>query len=111
MADFDLLATESTVQVLSPTVVHDVINATIRTSPSGVIASIPVDKSDFEGGTAHTLLGFYADNIELMMRQPGVIAGQGTQVIDPNGLTEDNVSFVVQYAPPGQAGTAITAEA
>jgi hypothetical protein len=111
MASYGLLASESTVQVLSPTVVMDVVYATIVTQPSGVIASIAVPKAEFDAGTAAPLLTDYANNIELMMTQPGVIAGQGTQTIDANGLIEDQVSFVVQYAPPGGGSTAVTAEA
>lgn len=111
MAVYDLIASYATVQVLSPTVVLDVVYATIRTNPSHVIASLPVQKDIFDAGGAAPLLTDYANNIELMMRQPGVIAGNGEQTVDANGLLEDNVVFTVQYVPPGSSSTAITADA
>lgn len=72
---------------------------------------MPVDQADFSGGTSGTLLAGFADAIEIIMGIPSVIAGQGTQTIDANGLLADQVSFTVQYIPTGQTGTAITAEA
>ena len=111
MASYTLIATETTVQVLSPTVVMDVVYATIQTSPSGVIASLPVAKIDFDAGTAGPILASYANDIEVLMNYPHVIGGQGTQTIDATGLIQDNVAFVVQYVPTSGTGTAITAEA
>jgi hypothetical protein len=111
MASYGLVASETTVQVVSPTVVIDIEYVTIQTQPSGVIASLPVMAFEFNGGTAGPLLQSYADNIELMMQQPNVIAGQGSQTLDPNGLLADNVVFTVQYVPTGGTATSITAEA
>lgn len=111
MASYTLIATESTVQVLSPTVVMDVVYCTIETSPSGVIASLPVSKAEFDAGAVGPLLGSYANDIEELVTYQHVIGGQGTQTIDATGLIQDNVAFVVQYVPPSQSGTAITAEA
>jgi hypothetical protein len=111
MASYSLLASESTVQVLSPTIVNDVVYTTLQTSPSGVIASLPLAQSEFDSGAAGTFLSAFADNIETLMKEPGVIGGQGTQTLDTNGLITDNVSFTVQYVPAGKSGTSITAEA
>src|ERR1051326_1466357 len=96
MAGYSVRASESTVQVLSPTVVIDIEYVTIRTPPSGVIAALPVLRSEFEKHTAGPLLQDYANNIELMMSQPHVIAGQGAQTLDSNGLLADNVVFTVE---------------
>lgn len=111
MAGYSLIASYQTVQVLTPTLVNDVVYATIQTSPSGVIASIPVQKGVFDSGGAGPLLQDYANNIELMMTQPGVVAGRGEQTLDENGLLVDNVTFTVQYVPAGTSGTSVTAEA
>lgn len=111
MAAYSLIGSYATVQVLSPTLVYDVVYATITTHPSGVIASLPVQKETFDGGFAGTLLNDYANNIELMMRQPGVIAARGEQTLDESGLLADNVTFTVRYVPPGSAGSSVTAEA
>lgn len=111
MASYSLVASESTVQVLSPTVVIDIEYVTIQTQPSGVVASLPVMRSEFDAGTATPLLTDYANNIELMMTQPHVIAGQGSQILDANGLLADTVVFTVQYLPAGSNATSVTAEA
>lgn len=111
MAGYELLASESTVQVLSPTLVNNVVYCTIRTTPSGVIASVPVQESVFNGGQAGPELTAYADNIETIMGRGHVIGGVGTQSIDSNGLLADQIAFTVQYVPAGGQETSITAEA
>lgn len=111
MAVFSLIASETTVRVLGPTVVIPTEYVTIQTIPSGVIASLPVSKSEFDGGFAGPLLTDYANNIELLMRQPHVIAATGSQTLDANGLLEDNVVFTVEYVPAGANVTAVTTEA
>jgi hypothetical protein len=110
MASYELLASETTRQVLSATVTEDVEYCTIRTSPSGVICNSPVNKVFFEAGTGGTLLGQFADSVETVMAFPEVIAGTGVQTIDQNGLLADSVVFTVQYIPPGSTTTGITAE-
>jgi len=111
MASYALLASIQTVQVLSANVVNDVMYCTIQTSPSGVIASLPVSLTAFAQNQAAEQLTSFADDIETMMTQPGVIAGTGEQTIDASGLLADNVTFTVQYVPAGSAPTSITAEA
>lgn len=111
MAAYSLIASYSTVQVLSPTVVNDVVYCTIRTTPSGVIASLPIEQSFFAAhGTPEQLLSF-AEAIEEIMASGHVIAGTGTQSIDANGLLADQVVFTVEYVPAGSTPTSITAEA
>lgn len=111
MAPYILLASESTVQVLSPTVVNDVVYCTIQTSPSGVIASTPVSTAEFLQETVSTRLSTFEFSIETLMERPEVIAGTGTQTIDDNGLLADNVAFTVEYVPPNTTGTSVTAVA
>jgi hypothetical protein len=111
VAVYSLIGSYATVQVITPTLNYDVVYCTIQTHPSGVIAAIAVQKETFDGGFAGPLLTDYGNNIELMMRQTGVIAGRGEQTLDESGLLTDNVAFTVQYVPPGSAGTSVTAEA
>ena len=111
MAAYSLLASESTVQVLSPTIVQDVVYCTIQTKPSGVIASMPVSATAFNANQAAEELGALANNIETLMARGHIIGGAGVQTIDANGLLQDHVAFVVQYVPPGGTSTSITAEA
>lgn len=111
MASYELKGSYSTVQVLGPSLINDVVYCTIETIPSGVIASMPVDQSAFDGGTAGTLLDGFAQAIELVMQQGEAVAGQGQQTIDQSGLLQDVVTFTVEYTPPGAGATSITAQA
>jgi len=111
VASYTLLASSTTVQVLSSTVVNPVEYCTIETSPSGVVANIPVQKDVFDAGQAGTELTNFADAIEQVMTFAHVVAGAGVQVLDDSGLLTDQVSFTVQYVPSGSTGTSITATA
>lgn len=108
---YTLLASEQTVQVLSPTVVNDVLYCTISTWRSNVIASYPIPQGDFESENAEPVLTTFAQAIEEVMALPNVVAGVGSQVLDASGLLSDNVVFTVQYVQPGTTGTNVTAEA
>ena len=111
MANYSLLASESTVQVLSPTIVNDVVYCTIQTDPTGIIASIPVQASVFNKGQAGPELAALANGIETIVGRGHVVGGSGVQTIDASGLLQDQVSFTVEYVPPGNGSTSITAEA
>jgi hypothetical protein len=111
MASYGLVASETTVQVLSPTLVLPIEYVTIQTQPSGVIASLGVSRATFNAGGSGILLQDYANNIELLMTFPHVIAAQGSQSLDTNGLIADNVVFTVEYVPAGANVTSVTAEA
>ena len=111
MAGYSLQGSYSTVQVLSPTLVNPVVYCTIKTSPSGVIASIPVEQSVFDAGTSGVELQNFADAIEQVMTNPEVVAAVGEQVIDPSGLLADNVVFTVQYVSANTPASGVTAEA
>ena len=111
MAGYSIQGSYSTVQVISPTLVQPIQYTTIQTSPSGVIAAIPLDELDFKAGTSGPLLQAFADAIETVMNHPEVIAGIGSQVLDTNGLLADYVTFTVQYVGPNTAKSGVTAEA
>lgn len=112
MAHYSLLSSVSTVKVLSPTLVTPVLECTISTVPSNVIANyaIPTNATGAASG-ANPELTAYAESIEQIMARSEVIAGSGSQTIDANGLISDNVVFVIEYVPPGSTGTSITADA
>lgn len=111
MAAYSLLGSYSTVQVLGPTLVNDVVYCTISTSPSGVIASMPVSTIAFSSNGAAQELTALADNIENLMSNTHVIGGQGSQTLDANGLLQDQVTFTVQYVAAGSSSGAVTATA
>lgn len=62
----------------------------------------------FSGNPELTAFG---NAIEQIMADDRVVAATGAQTLEASGLLRDNVIFTVQYAPPGSAGTSITAEA
>lgn len=111
MAGYTLIGSYSTVQVLSPTLVNPIEYCTIQTSPSGSVASIPVQENVFSAGQAGVELTNFADAIEQILADSRVIAATGTQTIDANGLLSDQVVFTVEYTPPGNVSTSVTAEA
>lgn len=111
MAGYSIQGSYSTVQVITPSLTQPIQYTTIQTSPSNVIASIALDKADFDAGTASPLLQAFADAIETIMNHPEVIAAIGTQQLDENGLLTDFVTFTVQYVGPNTARSGVTAEA
>lgn len=111
MAAYSLLASQSTVQVLSPTVVNDVVYCTIQTIPSSAIVSMPVSKVAFDNNGAAEELTALADSVEQLLANTAAIAASGTQTIDASGLLQDQVVFTVQYVPPGATTSNVTADA
>ena len=111
MASYSLVASYSTVQVLSPTLTQKIVYCTIKTTPSEVIASLPIDADFFGQNEGNRQLEAFAEAIERVMAINYVIAGVGNQTIDPTGLLADFVTFIIQYPTPPTAGTSITAEA
>ena len=111
---FKLIASESTVQVLSPTVVNDVLYCTIEVTPYGVIASRPIPPVDATGAIGAIEASFplmqYSAAITDVMKHDHVIGGVGEQTLDASGLLQDGVRFTVQYIPPGQTDSDITAD-
>jgi hypothetical protein len=97
--------------VISANFVNNVVYCTIQTEPSGVIASIPVQQVVFDAGQSGPELTNLANAIEQIMNLPEVIAGTGSQTIDPTGLLADNVVFTVQYVSPTTPPSGVTAEA
>lgn len=111
MASYTLIGSYSTVQVLGANLLNDVVYCTIQTSPSNVIASMPVEQSVFnKGGTGPELTAF-ADGIETIMSRDPVIAATGTQALDANNLLVDYVVFTVQYVASSTSPGSVTAEA
>lgn len=110
MASYTLIASYSTVQVLGPNAIQDVLYFTLQTSPSSVVASVPVNQEEFLVNGAVPILLSFAEAVETLMAEPQVIAGAGSQSIDSSGLLADNVTFTVQYTGPGAAASGVTAD-
>lgn len=105
-----LLGSYPTVQVLSPSLINDVVYCTIQTQPSHVVASIPVQEDVFNQGAAGSELSNFAQGIEAVMALPHVTAAVGDQTIDQSGLIADNVVFTVTYTDPVNAPYGATAQ-
>lgn len=104
-----LVGSYATVQILSPTEIINVIYCTIKTKPSGVTASIPVQEDEFNKGTAGSQLSNFASAIEQIVTYQHVIGAVGAQSIDQSGLYADQVVFTVQYIDPVRAPYGATA--
>ena len=105
-ANYNLVTSQSTIQVLSPTVVQDVVVITIQTLPSLVIASLWVTQTEWEAGNAAAILSGYAANIEQVMASPKVESASSGPVLDGSGLQATEITFTVAYTPPGSPPSA-----
>ena len=111
MAAYELLSSLSTVQVLSPTVVNEVVYVTIATLPNHFIVSTPLETFLIGTGEDVLILEFFSGNVEGLVNEGKAVSAVGVQSLDASGLLADQVSFTVRYVPPGTGNTAITGEA
>jgi hypothetical protein len=111
VASYSIQGSYSTVQVLTPSLVNPIEYVTIQTQPSSVIASMPIQRDVFHSGGGGPELTAFSNAIEQIMARSEVIAGIGSQQLDPNGLLADFVTFTVQYVGPNTASSGVTAEA
>lgn len=100
-ANYQLVSSQSSIQVLSPTVVLPVVVCTIQTLPSRVIADIWVSEDEWNAGRASDELDGFAANIEAIMASPKVVGGSSRPGIDPSGLQATDLIFTVGYKTPG----------
>ena len=104
-ADFTVLGSYATVQVVSPTQVVDVLRITFRTLPSGVVAyanapykGIVGVKADDVDGIAQRFIAPLADGIE-RMGSGQVGAAIAEEDTDASGLLVDYIAATVVYEP------------
>lgn len=102
-ANYTLVASQSSIRVISPTVVQDVVVVTIQTLPSRVIADIWIPKPEWDQGQAGNALEAFAANIERIMESPRVVAASSGQSLDASGLLQSDLTFTVGYTTPGSA--------
>lgn len=98
---YTLLTSSSSVQVLSPTLVQPIVDATIQTKPSGVILDYWIDEATWKAGLGPILLENVAAGVEHIMASEPVTGAVGGQQLDPNGLLAQYVTFTVAYQVPG----------
>lgn len=107
---YDPVSSYSSVEVLGPNASQDVEVVTLSTKPSGVIATIPVLRSEFDNGTTGPLLTTFATNIETILGQGKAVGGTAKTELDTNGLLEYYVTFTVAYTPAGAPPNQLTAD-
>lgn len=100
-AHYNLVTTQSSIQVISPTTVLDIVVATIQTKPSGVIFDYWLAKADFDEATAATILDAVAAGVEQIMSTQPVSAAVGSPQLDRSGLQAEIITFTVAYQTPG----------
>lgn len=99
--NYTLVSSQSTIQVLSPTVVQDVVVCSIQTHPSQVIATLWVTRDEWDGGNAPATLDGFAANIETVMASPEVLSASSGPTLDASGLQSTEITFVVGYKKQG----------
>lgn len=107
---YDLIGTQSSIQVLSATLVQPIVVATIATKPSAVVASYWIDKITYDAGEGPALLTTFAENVESIISTGKAIGGSGNQTVEPNGLLKQWVTFVVAYTPTGSTTGPLTVD-
>ncbi len=110
MPGYTILASQSTVHVLSATVVVDGQSVTIQTTPSAVIASVVIPQESLTSADAVDILTWFAHDIEEIMQHYPVVAATGAQTLDANGLLQYEVVFTVGYTPTGSALPPLTTQ-
>ena len=100
-SNYQLVSSQSSIQVLSPTVVQDVVVVTIQTIPHRVTASIWLTQREWDDGLAPATLEGFATNIETIMDSPKVVGASGGQSLDASGLLASEIVFTVGFQTPG----------
>lgn len=108
--NYDIKATIPTIQVLSPTLVQQVMDCTLQSIPSGVIFDYWVDRAVWDAGDAPPLLEMVAGNVEHILSATAAISGVGSQQLDKNGLLDQFVTFTVAATAPGGTPDALTTD-
>ena len=98
---YDLLSSNSTVQVLSPTLSQPAVDIWIATKPSHAVVNLVLDKGTFDSNEGNVVLALFAGEVEAVLAQGKAIGAVGTSDLDASGLREVFVTFTVGYAVPG----------
>lgn len=108
--NYDLLATNSTIQVLSPTLIEPIVDCVLSTKPTGIVFDYWVDKAVWDAGDAAPLLEQVAGNVEHLIASTPAIGGFGVQHLSDSGLLSQAVVFTVAATAPGGLPNSLTVE-
>lgn len=98
---YDLLSSNSTVQVLSPTLASNAVDIWISTKPSHAVVNLVLDKGTFDSNEGDVVLALFAGTVEEILAGGKAIGAVGTSDLDASGLREVFVTFTVGYTVPG----------
>jgi hypothetical protein len=110
MSSYVLVGSSSIVQILGPNTSADMVSATIRTQPTGIVATTLVSQVAFDDGSAGPALTSFADAIETIIGQGKAVGGSGTSSLDASGLMSYFVTFEVAYSPAGAPTGTVTVD-
>lgn len=106
--NYDLLSTNSTIQVLSPTLIQPIVDCVLSTKPTGIVFNYWVDKAVWDAHDFVPLLEQVAGNVEHIIAATAAITGVGTEHLDASGLLTQVVTFTVAATAPGGIPNALT---
>lgn len=98
---YNLLASESTVHVLSTQDTIDAQRATIETSSHNAVVSSIVPQTIWGTAEGTNQLNQVAFDVDYIIDHTAAIAAIGNQSIDASGLLQQVVTFTVAYTPAG----------
>lgn len=99
-ATYDVIDSYKTTQSLSQQQVVDVQYITISTVPTGITLSYAMPLKIWKEGPPYDVLDGMAVELENLVTNSHVVAGQAVADLDANGLLADYVDLIVQYNQP-----------
>lgn len=94
--NYVVLDSYKTVQVASQTQVTDVQYITCSSTPSGIGFNYAMYYGTWKNGPPYIALEAFATTLENLVTYDHVVAGQGVQDLDANGLLQDYIDVIVQ---------------
>jgi hypothetical protein len=97
---FQVISSFQTVQVLSANTVANVEYVTSKSLPTGIAYAYAIPLEVWHRNQGGDALGLIADQLEFLVDNSHVVAGDAEQSIDASGLLADAVALIVQYDRP-----------
>jgi len=98
---YNLLSSNSTVQVLSPTLSQPAVDVWISTGAYRQVVNLVLDRGTFNSNEGHVVLALFAGSVDQLLAEGKAIGAVGTSDLDASGLREVFVTFTVGYQVPG----------
>lgn len=95
-ANYEVLESYKTIQVLSGQTIQDVQYVTAKTIPTGIVFSYAVDYGIWRFDHGPQIIANIADELEFLVTNNHVVAGAPVQDLDANGLLVDYCDVIVR---------------